>query len=121
MNKRKRRRIQSKNKIEEIINDISIEKNINIRQAYDDAMKYEMNYTPLQIREEKACRILVNNIRHKHTNYDANLKKVYHLENNKYYPVYKNNVLDNISNEYPYLSEECNKQKQYELAILVVK
>ena len=97
--------------ITSILNNISIDKNINIRQAYDDAMKYEMNYTPVQIREDKAYRILVNNIRHKHTNYDKNLKNVYHIKNNMYYNVYKNQVLSGISDKYPYLLNECNKQK----------
>ena len=103
--------------ITSILNNISIDKNINIRQAYDDAMKYEMNYTPVQIREDKAYRILVNNIRHKHTNYDKNLKNVYRIKNNMYYNVYKNQVLSGISDNYPYLLNECNKQKQYQAVI----
>lgn len=121
--KKKRRKQHKKSipNIASILNNISIDENINIRQAYDDAMKYEMNYTPMQIREDKAYRILVNNIRHKHTNYDKNLKNVYHIKNNMYYNVYKNQVLSNISDNYPYLLDECNKQKQYQTVIRLVK
>ena len=107
--------------IDYILNNISVDKNVNMRQAYDDAMKYEMHYVPVQIREYKSYRILMNNIRHKHTNYDKNLKNVYHIQNNKYYNVYKNQVLTNISNNYPCLTDECNKQKQYEIAIRLAK
>lgn len=121
--KKKRRKQHKKSipNIASILNDISIDENINMRQAYDDAMKYEMNYTPMQIREDKAYRILVNNIRHKHTNYDKNLKNVYHIKNNMYYNVYKNQVLSNISDNYPYLLDECNKQKQYQTVIRLAK
>lgn len=121
--KKKRRKQHKKSipNIASILNNISIDENINMRQAYDDAMKYEMNYTPIQIREDKAYRILVNNIRHKHTNYDKNLKNVYHIKNNMYYNVYKNQVLSNISDNYPYLLDECNKQKQYQTVIRLAK
>ena len=100
--KKKRRKQHKKSipNIASILNNISIDENINMRQAYDDAMKYEMNYTPMQIREDKAYRILVNNIRHKHTNYDKNLKNVYRIKNNMYYNVYKNQVLSGISDNY---------------------
>lgn len=121
--KKKRRKQHKKSipNIASILNNISIDENINMRQAYDDAMKYEMNYTPMQIREDKAYRILVNNIRHKHTNYDKNLKNVYHIKNNMYYNIYKNQVLSNISDNYPYLLDECNKQKQYQTVIRLAK
>lgn len=121
--KKKRRKQHKKSipNIASILNNISIDENINMRQAYDDAMKYEMNYTPIQIREDKAYRILVNNIRHKHTNYDKNLKNIYHIKNNMYYNVYKNQVLSNISDNYPYLLNECNKQKQYQTVIRLAK
>lgn len=119
--KRRKQRKKSTSNITSILNNISIDENINMRQAYDDAMKYEMNYTPIQIREDKAYRILVNNIRHKHTNYDKNLKNIYHIKNNMYYNVYKNQVLSNISDNYPYLLDECNKQKQYQTVIRLAK
>lgn len=121
--KKKRRKQHKKSipNIASILNNISIDENINMRQAYDDAMKYEMNCTPVQIREDKAYRILVNNIRHKHTNYDKNLKNIYHIKNNMYYNVYKNQVLSNISDNYPYLLNECNKQKQYQTVIRLAK
>lgn len=121
--KKKRRKQHKKSipNIASILNNISIDENINMRQAYDDAMKYEMNYIPIQIREDKAYRILVNNIRHKHTNYDKNLKNIYHIKNNMYYNVYKNQVLSNISDNYPYLLNECNKQKQYQTVIRLAK
>lgn len=119
--KRRKQRKKSASNITSILNNISIDENINMRQAYDDAMKYEMNYIPIQIREDKAYRILVNNIRHKHTNYDKNLKNIYHIKNNMYYNVYKNQVLSNISDNYPYLLDECNKQKQYQTVIRLAK
>ena len=98
--KKKRR---NKN-ISEILNGITVEKDIDIRQTYDNAIKYEMRKVPIEIREDKAYRLLVNSMRHEHTNYDKNLKTVYHINNNRYYNLYKNTVLNEISSEYPYLS-----------------
>ena len=81
MNKKKR---NNKN-INTILNEIQVDKDINIREAYDDAIKYEMHEVPIEIREDKAYRLLVNNMRHEHTNYDKNLKNVYNIKNNLYW------------------------------------
>ena len=54
-------------------------------------------------------------------NYDKNLKTVYHINNNRYYNLYKNTVLNEISSEYPYLSDACNKQLQGRVVAKVVK
>ena len=86
--------------ISEILNGITVEKDIDIRQTYDNAIKYEMRKVPIEIREDKAYRLLVNSMRHEHTNYDKNLKTVYHINNNRYYNLYKNTVLNEISREY---------------------
>ena len=117
MNKKKR---NNKN-INTILNQIQVDKDVNIREAYDDAIKYEMHEVPIEIREDKAYRLLVNNMRHEHTNYDKNLKNVYHIKNNLYYPLYKNQVLNKISSEYPYLTDACNKQLQGKIIVTLVK
>ena len=115
------KRKRNKRDINKILNGIKVDKDVDMRKAYDDAIKYESNKIPLEVREDKVYRVLVNNIRHKHTNYDKNLKNVYHIKNNAYYPIYKNKVLNQISNEYPYLSDECNRQLQGKVVIVVVK
>ena len=107
--------------ISEILNGITVEKDIDIRQTYDNAIKYEMRKVPIEIREDKAYRLLVNSMRNEHTNYDKNLKTVYHINNNRYYNLYKNTVLNEISSEYPYLSDACNKQLQGRVVAKVVK
>lgn len=112
---------KNKKDINTIINNIEVDKDINIREAYDDAIKYEMNKVPIEIRENKAYRLLVNNMRHEHTNYDKNLKNVYHINNSRYYNLYKNTVLNKISSQYPYLYDECNKQLQGRVVAKVVK
>ena len=118
--KKKKKKRNNKN-INTILNEIQVDKDINIREAYDDAIKYEMHEVPIEIREDKAYRLLVNNMRHEHTNYDKNLKNVYHIKNNLYYPLYKNQVLNKISSEYPYLADACNKQLQGKIIVTLVK
>ena len=67
------------------------------------------------IKEHTMHRILVNNIRHDHTNYDKGLRKikrqygVYYDES--VYTQYKNAVLNKIAMNYPFLAEECARQK----------
>ena len=117
----KRRRNNKKKNINEIINEVTVEKDIDIRKVYEDANMRDINRIPIAIREDKAYRLLVNGIRHEHTNYENNLKNVYHICNSRYYNLYKNTVLNNISTEYPYLSEECNKQLQGRVVAIVVK
>ena len=117
----KRRRNNKKKNINEIINEVTVEKDIDIRKVYEDANMRDINRIPITIREDKAYRLLVNGIRHEHTNYENNLKNVYHICNSRYYNLYKNTVLNNISTEYPYLSEECNKQLQGRVVAIVVK
>ena len=80
-----------------------------------------MHEVPIEIREDKAYRLLVNNMRHEHTNYDKNLKNVYHIKKNLYYPLYKNQVLNKISIEYLYLTDACNKQLQGKIIVTLVK
>lgn len=109
-------------KVDELIDNITVEKDINFREAYENTMMYN-NYKslPKTIKEDVLNRFLVNGIRHDYTNYESNLKQIYRIENGEYYANYKNAVLDNISNEYPALYEECNNQKSFKRMVHLVK
>lgn len=109
-------------KVSEILDNIKVYKDINIREIYDEAVLHYVDEQPIEIKEYNMYRVLVNNIRHSHTNYEDNLKDVYKAgSNNKYYPMYKNQVLKEISNQYPYLKEECDKQKRREIIAKKIK
>lgn len=85
----------------------------DIRKIFDDALNFEYNGVekPLEIREQNIQRIMVNTIRHSYSNYDIGLKQIYKLKSEDMYFRYKNIILEQISNQYPYLKDECNKQK----------
>lgn len=95
-----------------ILNNISINQDIDLREVYDSTMKYN-NSEDLELSKRTMYRYLVNAIRHNYTNYDDNLKRVYRLDKNNcvYYKIYKNNILDLIADKYPELSDECDRQK----------
>ena len=57
--------------------------------------------------------IMVNNIRHNYSNYDQVIKQVYKVNrSDNDYEQYKNSVLDKIANTYPFLKDECARQKR---------
>jgi hypothetical protein len=58
-------------------------------------------------------RIQVNYIRHMLTSYDNNLEEIFRRAGVKdAYKVIRNKVFTEIGNAYPYLKQECNRQKQ---------
>ena len=50
----KRRRNNKKKNINEIINEVTVEKDIDIRKVYEDANIRDINRIPITIREDKA-------------------------------------------------------------------
>ena len=54
----------------------------------------------------------VNFIRHELTKYENVLARIYRqVGTREIYPIIKNHILDKIANAYPWLSDECQKQK----------
>lgn len=57
-------------------------------------------------------RITVNYLRHKCTNYEAELKRKFgQVAREEWYPLFKKRVLDAIASRYPDLKEACESQK----------
>ena len=109
-------------KVDELIDNITIEKDIDFRELYESTMLYNKHKTlPKMIKDDVLNRFLVNGIRHDYTNYESNLRQINRIENGEYYANYKNAVLDTISNEYPALYEECNNQKSFKQMVHLVK
>lgn len=95
-----------------IINSVVIE-NIDCREIFDNAVRYGYG-KPLDEYSEKSINaIMVNDIRHNCSNYDQALKQVYRIHrSDNDYAQYKNSVLEKIANAYPFLRDECVKQKR---------
>lgn len=109
-------------KVDKLIDNITVEKDINFREAYENTMLYNKHKSPPNtIKEDILNRFLVNGIRHDYTNYESNLRQINRIENGEYYVNYKNAVLDTISDEYPALYEECNNQKSFKQMVHLVK
>jgi hypothetical protein len=95
-----------------IINSINIE-NVNYREIFDNAVQFAYGRPLEEYYEKNIEAIMVNDIRHNYSNYDDNLKRVYRIKRtDSDYEQYKNSVLEKISNTYPLLKDECNKQKR---------
>lgn len=98
-----------------ILQDTEINSIENIRDVYDSALKYNFrcNKAPLVMREQDIDRMMVNHIRHKYSSYENNLHKIDRMKmpNRTYYNRYKNKILNDISDKYPFLRQECNRQK----------
>lgn len=94
------------------INSVNIE-NKNCREIFDNAVQFAYGEPLLEYSERSIEAIMVNDIRHNYSNYDDNLKQVYKINrsDNDYYQ-YKNSVLEKISSNYPFLKNECDKQKR---------
>jgi hypothetical protein len=65
---------------------------------------------------------MVNQIRHRYTDYNANLIR-YNISNTDpdIYHNYKNRVLDQIGEEYPFLKDACDDQKSKVVMVKKVK
>ena len=83
------------------------------REVYDAAMYYAYgDDIPELMHEEQIKKLMVNNIRHKHSNYMDIVYKVDAIANH-YVPrhyIFRNSVLYKIADQYPYLSDECTRQ-----------
>lgn len=94
-----------------IINNTNIE-NIDYRSIFDGAVEYAYNDSKVEYNESQVDKLMVNYIRHSLSNYDSNLRNAKMHRTIKDYNLYKNSVLDKISYMYPFLRDECNKQKE---------
>ena len=95
-----------------IINSTFIE-NKDYREIFDNAIQFAYNEPLDEYSEKSIDAIIVNDIRHNCSNYDYNLKQVYRINrSDNDYAQYKNSVLEKISNVYPSLRDECERQKR---------
>lgn len=95
-----------------IINSININRDATYREIFDNAVlfKYGKNVNECDYNNINA--IMVNNIRHKYSNYDLLLKRIHKIKNNEDdYFQFKNSVLYKIGQAYPFLKDECFKQR----------
>ena len=87
----------------------------NMRQIFDGAISYANRGAdaPIEFREREIKRLMVNQIRHRNSNYDTQLKQIYNInrDSSMQYHLYKNIVLDRVANKCPYLQDECKRQK----------
>lgn len=105
------------------ISNITIDQ-IDVRDIYDQAMRYHYHKPVVEVNESTIQRLMVNVIRHDHTNYENYLKKIHKLRKCKKelsYSIYKNEILREIANQYPSLSEECNHQKNMVQMVKVIR
>lgn len=87
---------------------------VDARYIFDTALKYQygQDESPIEFKEGNLQRIMVNSIRHTQSNYEYGLKQIHSLKTTEdIYFMYKNNMLQLISDKYPYLSDECERQK----------
>ena len=103
------------------IDSVSIEI-VDCRKLFEDAVKYEYNKPLDEYTENNINAIMVNNIRHNYSNYDQILKQVHrvHRTDNDY-EQYKNSVLEKIAAAYPFLKNECQRQKRIFDMVKIVK
>ena len=95
------------------INSTIIEENVDYRKVFENAVQYAYGEPLDEYNEKSIDAIIVNDIRHNYSNYDQMLKKVYRINRtDRDYEQYKNSVLEKISNAYPALKDECEKQKR---------
>ena len=90
------------------------------RSILEDALSYPntLSEDGLEYRERDLKRHLVNYIRHDKTNYESGLLDIHKVGlrldhkwgDSQSYFLYKNATLSKISQAYPYLKEECDKQ-----------
>jgi lipopolysaccharide biosynthesis regulator YciM len=94
------------------INSVSIE-TVDCRKIFEDAVKYEYNKPLDEYTENNINAIMVNNIRHNHSNYDQVIKQIHRIHrSDNDYEQYKNSVLEKIAIVYPFLKNECQRQKR---------
>ena len=103
------------------INSVYIE-SVDYRKIFEDAVKYEYNKPLDEYTENNINAIMVNNIRHNYSNYDQIIKQVHRIHRtNNDYEQYKNSVLEKIATAYPFLKNECQRQKRIFDMVKIVK
>jgi hypothetical protein len=94
------------------INSTEIE-NADYREIFDNAVEFAYNNLTYEYTERDIHAIMVNNIRHNYSNYDEVLRGPYGIRRSECdYMQYKNCVLNKISDIYPPLKDECDRQKR---------
>lgn len=92
------------------MNNIFIQQS-SIREIFESGLDFEYrDNKPTEFTENNIKRIIVNSIRHNYSNYDYGLREIHKLSEIEYFK-YKNITLYFISQRYPFLVDECNKQK----------
>ena len=87
--------------------------NKNCREIFDNAVQFGYGQPLVEYSEKSINAIMVNDIRHNCSNYDEILKCIYKIRrSDNDYAQYKNSVLEKISSTYPFLKNECDKQKR---------
>ena len=105
------------------LNNINIEQE-PVRKYFDELQDHRKWHVeqPLKLRERSIINGLVNSIRHNSFSYNDDIKKIRKLGNERFnYTQYKNAVLERIALEYPFLREECNKQKRKLDLVKIIK
>lgn len=92
--------------------DSVIVENKDYREIFDDAVQFKYGECLNEYYENDINAIMVNNIRHNCSNYDQLFKQMHMIHrSNMDYHQYKNCTLEKISNAYPFLKDECKRQK----------
>ncbi len=103
------------------LNSVSIQ-HVDCRKIFEDAVRYEYNNPLYEYTENNIDAIMVNNIRHNYSNYDQVLKQIHRINRcDNDYEQYKNSVLEKIAIAYPFLKNECLRQKRIFDMVKIVK
>lgn len=95
-----------------IIDSVIIEK-VDYREIFDSSIEYVYGDSLAEYTEHSIHSIMVNNIRHNYSNYDDITRLMHRINRSPNdYDQYKNCVLEKISNIYPFLKDECERQKR---------
>ena len=87
--------------------------NADYREIFDNAVKFAYEGRVYEYYENDINAIMVNNIRHNYSNYDDILNSGYGIYRSEQdYVQYKNSILEKIGYVYPYLKNECIRQKR---------
>ena len=111
------------------IDNISIDSSRNVRSILDDALEFNnmASDDKLVYREREVKHYMVNHIRHSATSYEIVLKTIHRVSapqdfqtRELNYHMYKNAILERISQAYPFLKSECDAQK-YKINMVKIK
>lgn len=102
--------------VDKVISNFRLDKRKNARKILNGALSYRYRRAekPIEYRNGDIERFMVNHIRHSYSTYNNDLRRIHRIDDNDSeinYIAYKNNVLNEISQKYPYLDDECKKQK----------